>query len=66
MEMTRNNVFFSVDCGGSEKSRLCSVLALNRAGFSLADIQSDCDGPVPLRRAAAYSYVFLLAYCSLV
>jgi len=25
-----------------------------------------CDGPVPLRRAAAYSYVFLLAYCSLV
>jgi len=27
--------------GVSEKSRLCSVLALKRAGFSLADVQSD-------------------------
>jgi len=41
MEMTRNNVFSSVFVGGSEKSRLRSVLALKRAGFSLADVQSD-------------------------
>ena len=27
--------------GSFEKSRLCSVLALKRAGFSLADVQSD-------------------------
>jgi len=39
--MTRNNVFSSVFVGGSEKSRLRSVLALKRAGFSLADVQSD-------------------------
>jgi len=41
MEMTRNNVFFSVTVGGCDESRLCGVLALKRAGFSLADIQSD-------------------------
>jgi len=45
MEMTRNNVFSSVFVGGSEKSRLRSVLALKRAGFSLADVQSDVVSP---------------------
>jgi len=39
--MTRNNMFFSVDCSWLKNSRLCSVLALKRAGFSLAAIQSD-------------------------
>ena len=41
MEMTRTNVFSSVSVGGSEQSRLFSVLALKRVGFSLADVQSD-------------------------
>jgi len=40
MEMTRNNVF-SCWWRGYEKSRLSSVLCLKRAGFSLADVQSD-------------------------
>jgi len=35
MEMTLNNVFFSVDCWRLEKSRLCGVLALERASFRL-------------------------------
>jgi len=40
--MTRNNVFSSVDCWWrSEKSWLFCVLALRRAGFNLADVQSD-------------------------
>ena len=34
--MKQNNMFSSV--GGSEKSWLCSVLALKSAGFSLADV----------------------------
>jgi len=34
-------VKFEVTVGGCEKSRLFSVLALKRAGFSLADVQSD-------------------------
>ena len=41
MKNTQNKTFFSETVGGSEKSRLCSVLALKRAGFSLADAQSD-------------------------
>jgi len=41
MEMTRTNVFSSVSVGGFELSRLFSVLALKRVGFSLADVQSD-------------------------
>ena len=41
MKNTQNKTFFSETVGGSEKSRLCSVLALKRAGFSLADVQND-------------------------
>jgi len=34
-------MFSSVGFGGSEKSRLCSVLAVKSAGFGQAGVQSD-------------------------
>jgi len=59
-EMTRNNVFSSVDCGVSENSRLCSVLALKRAGFSSADVQSDVLLPHACLHVIAFSIDQLL------
>jgi len=41
-EITQNNVgIFLGRLLVAPKSRLCSVLALKRAGFSLADVQND-------------------------